>query len=59
MVTALTADRRILRQWNLHLDPEQRVPLPEGTSSVHLTDPDRQTRVRIEPGTPRLGDHHA
>ncbi|ANY07525.1 hypothetical protein [Pseudonocardia sp. HH130630-07] len=50
VVTALTGDRRILRQWELDLDQDGRVAVPEGTRAVHVTDPGTGRRVRVRFG---------
>jgi hypothetical protein len=53
VVTAFTEDRRILQQWNLDLTVGQRIPLPAGTRTVLVHDPERATRTRVDLGEAR------
>jgi hypothetical protein len=53
VVTAFTDDRRILQQWNLDLTVGQRIPLPDGTRTVLVHDPERATRTRVDLGEVR------
>jgi hypothetical protein len=50
VVTAFTADRRILRQWDLELAIAQRLAIPEGTRTVQIHDPETITRTRVDLG---------
>ena len=55
VVTAFTEDRRILQQWNLDLTVGQRIPIPHGTRTVQVHDPQRSTRTRVDLGEARRG----
>jgi hypothetical protein len=53
VVTAFTDDRRILRQWDLDLTVGQRIPIPDGTRTVQVHDPETATRTRVDLGRAR------
>jgi hypothetical protein len=53
VVTAFTDDRRILQQWDLNLTVGQRIPIPEGTRTVQVHDPETSTRTRVNLGEVR------
>ena len=53
VVTAFSEDRRILRQWNLELAVPQRIPVPHGTRTVQVHDPERSRRTRVDLGRVR------
>lgn len=53
VVTAFSADRRILRQWELDLSVGQRIPIPDGTRPVQVHDPETITRTRVDLGEVR------
>jgi hypothetical protein len=53
VVTAFSEDRRILRQWELNLAAGHRLPIPEGTRTVQVHDPETATRTRVDLGRAR------
>jgi hypothetical protein len=53
VVTAFTGDRRILQQWDLDLRVGHRIPIPEGTRTVQVHDPNTGTRTRVDLGQVR------
>jgi hypothetical protein len=53
VVTAFSEDRRILRQWELNLAVAQRLPIPDGTRTVQVHDPETSTRTRVDLGQAR------
>jgi hypothetical protein len=45
--------RRILRRWELDLSVGQRIPVPDGTRTVQVHDPETVTRTRVDLGQAR------